>query len=345
MARKPTQQQLFAELLDRYEPMLAEAFRKAVEDLRSAADLQRVILALSRNDIAGAIEALHLDPAAYQPLYEAIQQAYNAGGVTAASTIPPIKDWNSAAVVIRFDGRNPRAEAWLRDHSSRMITRTVDDQREAVRTAMTRAMQEGVNPRTAALDIVGRVNRATGGREGGVLGLSAPQEQAVSRAKAELASSDPADLKNYLTRVRRDKRFDRTVAKAIREETKVPADVASKAVTRYGARLLQLRGEVIGKNEAFAALAEAKHEAYAQAIESGKLSASAVKKKWRHFASEHPRAQHIIMNGQTVGFDEQFVLPDGTTMRFPHDPSAPIGHTAGCHCQGDYVVDFLAGLT
>lgn len=339
------QQRLFEELLARYAPQVAAAFREAVADIAAQADLQRIITALQRGDIDAAIEALHLDTAAFNKLDQAVRSAYTAAGDGAASTLPKITDRLGATVVIRFDGRNYRAEAWLRDNSSQMITRIVDDQRAAVRSALTSGMVQGQNPKTVALDIVGRTNRATGAREGGIIGLTAQQEDYARNARAELASGDPEQLRHYLTRTRRDKRFDRSVNKAIREESAVPAEIVGKATVAYQRRLLQLRGELVGKVEAFTAIAEGKHEAFAQAIESGKINATAVTKTWRHFGSEHPRIQHIFMNRKKVGFSEDFVLPDGTRMRFPHDPRAPISHRAGCRCGADYNIDFLAGLT
>jgi hypothetical protein len=339
------QQRLFEELLARYAPEVAAAFREAVADIAAQADLQRIITALQRGDIDAAIEALHLDPAAYAKIEDAVRSAYNAAGQGAVSTLPKITDGQGHAVVIRFDGRNYRAEAWLRSNSADLVTRIVDDQKVAVRAALTEGMVKGQNPRTVALDIVGRTNRATGAREGGIIGLTSQQEEYARTAREELASGDPAQLRHYLTRTRRDKRFDRTVTKAIEAEKPVPAEIVGKATVAYQRRLLQLRGETIGKVEAFTAIAEGKHEAYSQAVDAGKISAAAITKTWRHFGSEHPRIQHIAMAGKKAGFNELFILPDGTAMRFPHDPRAPISHRAGCKCGADYSIDFFAGLT
>lgn len=341
MARKPTQAEVFADLLARYEKEVAEAFRAAIDDLRSQADLAAVIEALTRNDISGAIDALHLDPAAYGPLLDAVQRSYAAGGVAGAGFA---NAQTPGGVVIRFDGRNFRAEQWLRERSSTLVTNILQDQRVAVRQALTNRMAQGANPRTAALDIVGRVDRATGKRAGGILGLTSTQEGYVASARTELQTADPASLANYFNRARRDKRFDRTIRKAVAEGKPVPADTIAKAEEAYKRRLLQLRGEVISQVETFDAIAAGKHEAYVQAADSGKVDVSAITKGWHHFDNEHPRMSHIAMNGKRVGLNEAFVLPDGTRMLYPHAPDAPIKHKAGCHCQADYRIDFLAGI-
>lgn len=346
MAHKPSQAQLFEELLARYETHIAEAFRAAVADLRNAADLQRIVSALTAGNINGAIEAMHLSPAAYNDLVETIREAYMAGGAGAVSTMPVIRSADGATAVVRFDGRNPRAEAWLRDHSSTLVTRIVGDQREAVREALAGAMARGANPKTAALDIVGRIDRISGQREGGILGLTGQQAGYVDTARQELASGDPAALRHYLTRTRRDKRFDRTVQKAIAAEAPVPAETINRAVVQYKNRLLVLRGETIGLTEALTSLQSAKQEAYLQAVEQGGLSPSAVRRTWRDAGDGRVRHTHRLLDGDTVGLYEPFRSPSGALLMYPGDVSlgAPAAEVVRCRCDVAYRIDFLANL-
>ena len=343
MPRKPTQQQVFDALLTQYEGAIADAFRAAVNDLTSAADLQGAITALEAGNVQAALDALHLDPAAYGPLQDAIQASYVAGGTSGAGFA---NSQTPSDVVIRFNARNYRAEAWLREHSSTLITRIVEDQRNAIRQALTAGMERGVNPRTSALDIVGRVNRATGQRESGIIGLTAQQEQFARNARDELASGDPAQLRNYLTRGRIDKRFNRTVERAILEGRPVPAETIGKAVVRYRAGLLQLRGETIGLTEGLTSLQAAKLEAFRQAVESGAIQASAVKKKWRDAGDLRVRHSHMIMDGQTVGLEEPFRTPTGARLMHPGDTSlgAPASEIIRCRCDVQYSISFLDGI-
>ena len=344
MARTPSQQQLFDELQARYGAEVARAFLAAIDDLTAAADLPRIIAAIQAGNIDAAIAAMNLDDAAYAPLLNALETAYRAGGDATVSTLPVLRDTSGARVIIRFDARNPRAEAILREQSSGLVTRIREEQRDAIRQALEAGLARGDNPRTTALDVVGRIDRATGKRTGGVVGLTQPQEIAARRALEELRSGDPAQMRAYLERKARDRRFDRAVAKAIREEKPLDAATAARAVAQYRNRQLKLRGDLIGQVETFTALAEARHEAYEQAIAAGKVSATAVIKTWRHFTADNPRLQHVAMQGRKVLFNHPFILPDGTQMRYPHDPRAPIKHRAGCRCQADYRIDFLADL-
>lgn len=343
MAPRATQQQVYDALLTQYGKTIADAFEAAIQDLRSNAELGRAIRAIQSGNIEAAIEALHLDPAAYAAMLDQIQQAYANGGQTAVGFLPSQAP-NGVALVIRFNARNLRAENWLRDHSSELITRILDDQREAVRSALVEGMARGVNPTTTALDIVGRVEKATGRREGGILGLSAPQAQYVQSARKELADGDPEGLRNYLTRERRDKRFDRTVQKAIDSEAPVPADVIRKAVDGYERKLLKLRGDMIGRTEALTSLHAAQHEALQQAVDSGALTESQIRRVWSSVGDMRVRHTHRVLDGDTVGLNETFRSPSGARLRFPGDPLAPASERIACRCSVNVRVDWAANV-
>lgn len=345
MARTRSQRQVYADLLDRYGKEIADAFLSAIDDITSAAELRRLTAAIEAGQIEEALEALHIDPAAYNDMLDAIQRSYTETGRIATDTLPK-RGPDGTVLTFRFDGRNPAAERWLKDHSSDLITRITTDQRNAVREALRAGMQRGANPRSTALDIVGRVNRATGRRSGGVIGLTRQQAEYTFTARSELLSGDPKEMANYLTRARRDKRFDRTVKAAIRDGTKVPADVARKATTAYRNRLLQLRGETIGRYEAMTALQKGKNDAIEQAIDTGKIKEANVSKRWRSAGDNDVRHTHASLNGTKAKFREAFVTSSGARLMHPMDTSqgAGLAETAGCRCDTEHVVDWLAGV-
>lgn len=343
MTSRQSQARLYAELLERHGRLVADAFFRALDSLRAMAEIQKVTAAIEAGDIEAALDALHIDPAAYNDIAERLRQAYAEGGTTTAEGMPR-RFPDGTALVVRFDGRNLVAESRLALHSSNLITGLVETDRTVIRAALAKSLERGANPRAAALEIVGRISKATGKRTGGVLGLSVPQAEYVASARAELASADPVLLQNYLDRKRRDKSFDGLVRKAIRDGKPIDQAKAANALMGYENSLLKLRGELIGKHETFSALESAKEEGYRQAVASGKVDESAVTKTWKHLGNLNPRHQHIAINGQKVGLNGLFLMPDGTTMRHPHDPAAPVKHTAGCHCQADYKIDFYANL-
>lgn len=335
---------IIAELLDRYDALLKTAFLRAIDDIRSNIVLRVVVERLERGDVNGAIDAMNLDADAFARLELAIADAYNSGGQATVGNLPRLTDPAGNRVVFRFGVRNPQAEAWLRQHSSSLVTNIVEDQRQGIRTALQEGLSQGQNPRATALNVIGRVNRASNRREGGIIGLTSAQERYVASARAELASGDPAALRRYLERGRRDKRFDRTIAKAIREEKPLPADVVAKISGRYADKLLELRGDLIGQNETMTALARSRTDAIRQQIAAGKIDAETVTKVWKHTPQEHPRLHHQAMNGKAVPFGEKFVLPNGVMMDHPHSDDAPISETAFCKCFFTFKIDFFAGV-
>ncbi|KQW79718.1 hypothetical protein [Brevundimonas sp. Root1279] len=345
MARTRAQQQVFIDLQERYGQEVAQAFFRALDDLRNAARVQQIMAAYAAGDVEAALEAVDIDPAAFNEMLDKIRESYQAGGKAGADVLPK-RGPDGTAMSVRFDGRNPDAERWLQSHSSTLIRRITDDQRAAVRTSLRENMERGVNPRTAALDVVGRINRATGKREGGILGLTQVQESYVRSAKDELASGDPASLRHYLTRTRRDKRFDKAVRAAIEVEKPVPAETLAKAITAYERRLLKLRGDTIGRTEALTSLNAAAYEALRQAVASGKIPETSVRRVWRSAGDLRVRHTHMGLNADTVGLNEAFRSPSGAMLRYPGDTllGAPASEVIGCRCIVEARIDFLANI-
>lgn len=342
MLKRLSPRERFELLILTWVPVVRAAFIEAIDDIRSNIVLRRIVDLLERGDVGGAIRAMNLDEAAFRELDEAIRQAFNAGGVATIEGFPVLRDPEGHRLVVRWDMRNIAAETWLREHSSTLISRILADQIEAIRAALADGLARGENPTRTALNVIGRINRATGRREGGVIGLTAAQARYVENAIRELLSGDPDALRNYLGRERRDKRFDKTVLKAIAEGKPLPIETVNRIVGRYSDNLLKLRADTLALSETMSALAASRDLAFRQQIEAGRLSADVVTKKWKHTPQEKPRLQHVAMAGQTVRFDETFRAPDGTLIDYPHAAGVPLRHKIGCKCMAEYKIDFVA---
>lgn len=345
MTRTQAQRQVYADLLETYGRAVADAFFKAIDSIRAAASLQRVTAAIEAGDVEAALDELDFDPAAFNDMLDRMRDAQSACGQATAEALPR-RNPDGTALQVRYDGRAYGAEAWTRQHAADLVTRTTEDMRDAARASITDNLARGRNPKAAALDLIGRVNRVTGKREGGILGLSSAQERFVASARDELASSDPADLKYYLTRKRRDRRFDRSITKAIREGTAPPKEIAAKALTAYERRLLQLRGETIARVETMTALQKGKRQAFEQAIAAGKVNEADIRKSWRSAGDLRVRHTHVMLNGDSAAFNEPFRSASGALMQHPMDTSmgAGLDEIAGCRCDCEYRIDFLANL-
>lgn len=347
MARRPRAFNRIAAAIGAWEPEIRRAFLDAIEDLRSGADVQAIAERIERGDVDGALRAVGIDAAAFRGFERAIEEAFNAGGTAAIGGLPALMEPDGARLAIRFDGRFLRAERIIRDHSSRLVTRIVDDQRDAIRAALREGLEIGLNPRTTALDIVGRINRATGRREGGIVGLSGPQERHVASARRELLSGDPTQLANYLTRERRDRRFDAIVRRAIADEKPVAAADVSRITARYSDRLLELRGETIARTETIASVNAGQDEAMRQVIDTGRVRVDQITKTWIAASDPRTRDTHAAMNGQRVAFGAAFTSPSGAQLMYPGDQSlgAPASEIIQCRCTIRHAVSWLDGLT
>ena len=333
----------FDELLDLYEPRVAAAFRESIEAIKSSIVLARVIERLERGDVAGAIQAMELDVEAFSALEIALQETFNAGGINMVEELPA-KGPDGSRVIWRFGVRNPEAERILREISSTMVTFITEDQRQGVREALEYGLARGLNPRATALDVVGRMSAITKRREGGIIGLTSRQIEFIERARQNLGSGDPVLMKKYFDLKTRDKRFDRTIAKAIREGKPIAGDTLQRITGRLRDNNLRLRGENVARTETMMALGTARDEAIRQQISGGKVDAQDVTKIWRSAGDSRVRHTHRVLNGKGVGVDDVFISPSGAVLRYPGDPRAPISETSGCRCHVTYKVDYIGAV-
>lgn len=338
-----TNRSKFELLLETYEPKLRQAFLDAIADIRSQVTLKLLVERLERGDVQGALDALHIERSAFGPLELALAESYNAGGIGFASDMI-LRDPDGHRLAFRFGVRNLAGEALLRDYSAEMVTRETDGIKAMLRTSLTEGLARGDNPTHSALNMVGRVSRLTGKREGGYLGLSLPQERTQANARAALLAGDVEGMRAYRGLKQRNQRFDGVVDRAIAAGKPLSLDDTTRIIGKLNDRQLKYRGDVIGLHETRNALAMARDEGMRQAIESGKVDAAYVTKTWKHSGSEHPRLQHLAMNNTTVKWGERFIMADGTAMDYPHAPDAPARHTIGCDCRVEIKIDYTGAL-
>lgn len=343
-----TPRQQLDSLIDLFAPKLRDAFLSAIADVVDNAILQRVIDAIKAGDAEEAFRALGFSDAAMRPLTAEIERAFETGGVAMGRTFPRYINTTDGRGVFRFNVRNSRAEAWLRDKSSSLITRLTDEARTNVRNTLVQGMTDGRNPRNVALDIVGRYDPNAGRRVGGVIGLTNQQEGWVrnARLRLETAHLTPENGQAYLNMKLRDARFDGTVLKAMRDGTPLPAEVVDRLMLRYKDSALQYRAETIARTEALQSLNAAEYEATKQAIDLGATRTSAVQREWDDVGDRRTRPTHRALNGQRVGIDEAFVSPSGARMMYPGDTSlgAPGDEVIMCRCRVRNVIDWAADI-
>jgi hypothetical protein len=333
----------FDQLIDRFEPVLRKAFLDAVTSMRGRVDIGRLTAMLERRDVEGALKAVGLDPVSFRVFDRAFTEAYETGGVVTAKSVPVTRGADGFRTVFQFNIRNPQAEDFLRRHSSTLIRDVMDDQRQMIRSYLRNGLEQGANPRTTALDLAGRINKATGRREGGVIGLTSSQEEWLRNYEAKLKSDSPSSA---LELKLRDKRFDGAVKRAAAEGKPIEPGLRDKMVTAYRNRALRYRAETIARSETMTALHEAQEQSMGQGILSGAVQADVVEGIWRVAKprGKNARESHTPMDGQVAKFGHDFTTGNGVKMRYPGDPRAPVSETASCRCWREIKIDFLAGV-
>jgi len=332
MTLRRVDQSRIEQALAGYEKAIRDAFLTAVRTAATGVDLNALIAALEIGDVETAAQLATIPRAVLYPVDAAITGAFVASGTSIATSAPV---W---AATFGFDGRATEAEAWARNHVGGLITEILDDQRTAIRGVISENIGNGVNPRKAALEIAGRVG-ASGRREGGLIGLNAPQMRAVQNVRADL--SDLSE--RYFTRELRDKRFDALVARAIKSGKPLSQVDIDRIAARYADRSLIYRGNVIARTESLTALRAGRRQGIEQAIAQGAINPDGVTRVWDSSGDRRVRRDHRIMDGNRVqGMAEPYRLPDGSRMMYPGDNSlgAPASQTTQCRCTERFVVDW-----
>ena len=330
------------DLFDESRMKIRAAYIQAVLTKLSLVQMGEFQRLIDNGDIEGAVAQLRLDNALIDDVIEEVRIAYRKhGSLTIQELKPPtdIRKARSAAFTFELLG-NPRAEQWLQQESSRLIVEVVEQQIQLARSVITENVVRGNNPREVAVQLVGKYNRATRRREGGIVGLTTKQNEWVNNAKVEL---DTGQYEAYLQRRLRDRRFDRSIAKAIREGTPLPKEVKERMVLAYRRRFLRYRGETIGRTESIRAANAAQLDALEGVVANGGIrDRSNAKREWQAtLGSPRTRKTHLAVHGQVRGIDETWTVGN-SELRYPGDPDGEARETINCRCTTIPAVDWAA---
>ena len=324
------------------EPRIRKAFYDTIRLIAAGASVSNIEELIRQGRIGEIADEIGLTTPQMALLAESVRAAYVSGGTLEAQTLTTQALRRGRRIIIGFDTRNLRAEQWLRRYSSDLVTAIIADQREAIRIAVSEGTAAGIGPRQTALDIVGRINRVTGRRSGGIIGLTSQQAGYVANARRELLSGDPQQIANYLDRKLRDKRFDGIARRSALSGKPVKAKDVTKMVGRYSDRMLKMRGDTIARTEALEAFNAGRDEAVNQLIDAG-INPSNVTKIWRTAGDARTRDAHAAMNGQKREFSQPYQSPTGSRLMHPGDRSLGAGAAdiINCRCISSVKIDFI----
>lgn len=317
------------EIAERVGRDMARAFLLAVEQLRGQINMAELVRMIDEHGMADLEQLLHprTTDEMYAPLAEtaAASVSVAGAGISALHQAPAL-----GGLEVLFNVMNPATVSWIQQYQMTLIREMSNQTRQVINQTITDGLIAGKGPRDVARTV--RQN----------IGLTLRQQQAVQNYENALRSGSADALDRKL----RDKRFDRTVQRAI--DTGVPLTPAQirRMTDRYRERYLKYRSETIARTEGLRATHAGDHLYWQQAVEAGKVDERLVRRFWKYSRDERTRAEHRMipsMNPKGVDLNEKFRTPLGPLM-YPGDPNGVAGNTINCFVPNTQIRgDVVAG--
>lgn len=290
------------------QPRFRERFLAVIRSIKDQQSLEEISSLL----LAGQIdEALLTAEVAALRLSNTFNEVMILSGSETAAGIA-----GNLQILVEFDHVNQSALSVMTRNRLRLVQEFMEAQREATRQALLNGIERGLNP----------IDQARAFRDS--IGLTRYQVQIIDNYRRNLEELSPKALGRAL----RDRRYDRTVARAIADGTGLDPAQIDRMVARYTERWLKYRSEVIARTESLRSVHAGNNEMYRQAIEAGHLDAGELFRRWDTSKLPNVRDSHSAMEGQERGLGEFFTSGLGNSLEFPGDDRAPAEDTAQCVC-------------
>jgi len=324
---------------NQYKGQIRNAFMEAVGDAAGDINVAAIGRMIDAGDIEGAAREAGLSRKKLDKLLKAQEAAFTAGGNASAQKVPP-PTVDGQKVAVTFAAGSRRAVSAVDELHTNLIREVTNESREAIRSHVRDGLRRGDNPRTIATKIRGTYDYQAKQFRGGVVGLTSRQQGWVANAEAQLLSGDPTEMRKYLGRKLRDRRYDRAVLKAIDEGRPPPRGIINNATEAYRRRATMSRAETIGRDQALEALSQGQDAAMDQVLDEGIVRRDDVLRFWITGGDARVRDSHAAvpaMNAQGRRKDEPFETPLGPLMR-PRDRNSPGSvpeNVINCRCAED----------
>lgn len=302
------EQKRLQRLLASYERKIRMGFRSKIEEARRAVHLDDLAALIDSGDIEGALAVALIIPQEINALAIA---AFVSAAAQASKEV-----FAAIGVEVQFDDAQENALRIMRGRALQVTSQFTHKQEEAIREVLLDGIRRGTNPRQQAIALRNSI------------GLTAKQIKAVNNFRDMLEKNN----KEVLTRKLRDKRFDRTINRAIREDKRITQARIDRMVTRYRERYLKYRASVIAQTEALSAVHQGKEAMFDHAIVQGHITRESLEGTWVTKQDALRRHHHATMQGQKQPHGQYFISGLGNQLLHPGDPNAPIEEIANCRC-------------
>jgi hypothetical protein len=214
-------------------------------------------------------------------------------------------------VGVSFDVLNPKVIDAIRALDTKVIQNLQDDVRETVRAYVENGLRDGASP----------IEIARGLRN--VIGLSPTQQEAVRNFRRMLEAGDRTALKRTL----RDKRFDKTLERALGADGEGLTAPRVEAMTNaYRRKMLAFNAETNARTASLDAMKLGQRLSWQDAADNGIVDGDRLMKRWVGVMDDRERPEHVEMEGEEVAFDELF----------SNGEMVPGDSTYNCRCVAIY---------
>lgn len=273
-------------------PDLAAAILTAFKQLRdslSEAELARIIEGASIERIFTSVLSTAVFAQAFTPLREQIRKSVLDSIKYFSRDLP--KAGKVGNISFAFDSLNPKVIDAIKALNTRVMADLTDGVRETFRQVVERGLTEGASPRRVARDIKG------------LIGLAPNQEQAVVNFQKMLEAGDRTALRRQL----RDKRFDRTLDRALGADGEGLTAPRVEAMTNaYRRKMIGFNAETHARTATLDSLKLGQRLSINDAVDRGILDGDRMEKTWVGVMDDRERESHVAMEGETVAYDEPF---------------------------------------
>lgn len=270
------------------EPRLVQRQLRAFDLIRSLLTGREFLEAIAR----GSVDLLLSDILSgsafdrpFEPFRVLLDQAVIQAGESFTDTLP--KAYQAGT----FDMLNPRVVDAARALDTRVVSALQDEIRETFTQHVVRGVEEGRGPRVIARGV----------RE--VVGLAPNQEAAVANFERMLRAGD----REALTRELRDKRFDRTLQRALGARGDgLSEEQIQRMTAAYRRRMIAWNAETHARSAALDAQRLGQRMSWQDAIDKGLIDVRRVRRTWVDSDDSRVRPEHRAMDGETIRFGDTY---------------------------------------
>ncbi|MCH9662866.1 MAG: phage head morphogenesis protein [Gammaproteobacteria bacterium] len=343
MAERDNQRR-FNEVARGLEPAAQQAFVDSWQFIVNSVSLPALERAITQGGTPAAVRLLATTRESFDLFGSSIQTSFVAGGQMAFNTIPVRQNSPEGTRVNRtFAGGRDEDLAQVAAQIDRVVNEIAPTTNKVVQNTLNNPFSRQFSLDERMEQLVGKLNRATGNREGGVLGLTDRDARTIQSVDEGFRTGDKKRIASYFELDGRDIGLDTEIRKALERSDIISDTLRAKIRRMHANRLLAKRGLVFARAEVYNGVQAGRITGYQRIVEMGIVEEDSTTKTWQAFIDGTTRASHVAIDGTTIPMDGVFTLQGGDRMNQPRDASlgASLANIVNCRCYVGFNLKYL----